>query len=102
MFDASTLEAWSVVSRRLSWPIGLGIYRLNVCRLSLHGLEAASPSVLRVMGSSYVHCDRTIVPATGCIRGVILWVSSLIDGSVHIGISIVPLVVWDVVVSMVP
>ena len=102
MFDASTLEAWSVISWRSSWPIGLGIYRLDVCRLSLHGLEATSPSVSRVAGSSYVHWDWTIVPATRHIRGVILWVSSLIDGSVRVGISIVPLVVWDVVVSTVP
>ena len=102
MFNASTFETWGVVSRCLSWPVGLGIYRLDVCGSSLHGLEATSSPVSRVTGPSYIHRDWAIVPATRRIRGIILRVSSLIRGFVCIGVSIVSLIVWDVVVSTIP
>ena len=99
MFDASTFKAWSVISRHSSWPIGLGVHCLDICGSSLCGLETASSSVPRVAGSSYVHWDWPIVPAAGRIRGIVLRISSLIGGSICIGISIVSLVVWNVVVS---
>jgi hypothetical protein len=102
MFDASTFEAWGIVSWRALWSISLCIYCLDVCGSSLYRLEAPSSSVSRVAGSSYIHWDRSVVPAAGCIQGVVLWVSSLVEGSVHIGVSIVPLVVQDIVVSTVP
>ena len=99
MFSAATLKACGIVSWHATWFIVLGIYCLNICRLSLHWGEATSSSVSWVMGSSYVHWDWVIVPAMRCVRGVILWVSSLIEGPVCISISVAPLVVRGVVVS---
>ena len=101
MFDASTFEAWSVVSWHMLWPIGLHIYCLDISRSSLHGLEAASSPISGVVGSSYVHWDRAVVPTVRRIRGVVLRIPPLIEGFVRIGVSIVSLVVWSVIVSTV-
>ena len=101
MFDASTFEAWGVISRYASWSVGLCIYGLDVRGLSLYGLEAASSSVSRVAGSSYIHRNWAVVPAVGRIQGVVLWASPLIEGSIYIGVSVVSLVVQGVVVSSV-
>ena len=99
MFDASTFEAWGVIPWHMMWFVGLRIHCLDVDGSSLHGGKAASSSVLRVSGSSYVHWDWAVVPAMRRVRGVVLWVSPLIEGSVCIGVSIVPLIIRGIVVS---
>ena len=66
MFYASAFEARGVVSWCMA-SLGLSVYCLDVCSLSLHWDKAASSSVSRVSGSTYVNGDGTVVPASGCI-----------------------------------
>ena len=53
------------------------------------------------MGSSYVHWDGAVIRASGHIRGVVLGVSPLAEGSVPIRVSARSLKIWVVVVALV-
>jgi hypothetical protein len=44
-------------------------------------------------------CDGHLEGVVWRIRGVVLWISSLVEGFIHIGVPIVSLVIRDVIVS---